>query len=105
MLLLLHFLYEPLLCVLFAGICRSVYKQVVKAHSGDKFGDMCIFPFDYKGVIFNLCIYLFAGICRAVYKQVVKAHGGDKVGDTCIFPFDYKGVTFNSCVEDDIVRH
>ena len=67
--------------------------------------ETCIFPFDYKGVIFNLCIYLFAGICRAVYKQVVKAHGGDKVGDTCIFPFDYKGVTFNSCVEDDIVRH
>ena len=81
-----------------------IYKQVVKAHSGDKFGDTCIFPFDNKVMTFNSCKYLFAGICRAVYKQVVKAHGGDKVGDTCIFPFDYKGVTFNSCVEDDIVR-
>ena len=39
-----------------SGICRAVYKNTVKAYAGDKAGDTCIFPFDYKGLTYNSCV-------------------------------------------------
>ena len=38
------------------GICSAVYKPIVKAYGGDKYGETCIFPFDYKGLTFNSCV-------------------------------------------------